>query len=112
MKAGHWLLRAASKLNHAKPIPEDTVLAGDTSANWSTASPIAAVRKQILQSCFRANRCAKSKLSELEVEYACELPENDARTRMMIPLRLEGSRALVAMADPTTTTPCNISRSR
>lgn len=99
---GHWLLKAAATVPGAKAPPDDLVLEGDIDAKWDAAARVTGVELSALaDAAADLLGVGRADMGLVENEYAAEFPENVARTQMMLPMVMDGSRVVVAAADPT-----------
>ena len=100
--AKHWLLSAVANNPDARKIPEDLRLEGDIVTRWSAVSRLTGITPDVI-----ANNAAdvlglpRAQFSKLEIEFAKQVPESVARSKLIVPLVMEGAHALVAAADPS-----------
>lgn len=104
MTVNHWLLSAAATYHDARSLPKGTGLTGDISAKWTQAvqgTGVDATRLADAAASYLA--LPRADFGRLEIEFARQLPESIARTHLVVPLVMDGSRALVAAVDPADT---------
>ncbi len=105
MSSKDWLIEAAINTKNAKPLPTAFELDGDIQKRWSTivqATGVPAAR--IADTAAENLGIERADFSKLEPDYARQVSENLARTHLVLPIVIEGQRALVASADPTDST--------
>lgn len=101
MTSNHWLLAAIEDMSEASKLPQDLKLEGDIAAKWGTVSRVTGLKQaKIADAAAEHLGIPRADFSKLEPEFARQLPENVARTHLVVPIVIEGTRALVALADP------------
>jgi type IV pilus assembly protein PilB len=100
--AKHWLIAAAAEVDGANAPPADLALADDISSRWDAVAKATGLdTTRLADAAAQYLGEPRADFSRLEPDFAKQLPENLARTKLVVPIVLEGTRALAAMADPS-----------
>ncbi len=101
MAVTHWLISGALTNSDARQPPADFVPRGDSPEKWrEVASETRLSAEQLASGVASYLDLPRADFKLLEEEFARQLPESVARTHLLVPLIIEGDRALVATADP------------
>lgn len=102
--ARHWLVAAAEAVEGVNALPSGFQLDGDIVERWHRVARVSGLElSQLANAAATYLNEPRADFSKLEPEFARQVPENIARTRLMLPIVLEGTRAQVAVADPSDT---------
>ena len=100
--AKHWLITAAAEASGAKPLPMNLQLEGDIASSWHKVASVGGISlEELADAAATYLNEPRADFSGLEPDFARQVPESVARTRMMLPIVLDGTRAQVAVADPS-----------
>lgn len=100
--AEHWLMSAARNvLEEGHPIPPNVRIEGDIAAKWATVTRATGIKPDALADAVAAYfQIERAVLQEVDQDVARKIPENVARTRLVIPIDTGTNTAYVATADP------------
>ena len=101
MSVSHWLIDAARLVPGATVPQQGLILEGDITTKWAATIRSSGVSAGALaDSAAEYMGLMRADFSLLEPGFAKQIPESVVRTHLTLPLAIEGSRALVAVADP------------
>lgn len=101
MTANHWLIDAALGVDGARKPPAEFSLQGGIEARWGAVSRVTGIdQSRMADSAAALLGLPRADFDRLETEFARQVSENVARTQLVAPITMEGTRALVATADP------------
>ena len=101
MTSTHWLISAITGNAETQKPLQDLRLEGDIATKWGTVSRISGLEQaQIADAAAEHLGIPRADFLRLETAFARQVPENVARTHLIVPIVIEGSRAFVAVADP------------
>ncbi|MBL6690462.1 MAG: type II/IV secretion system protein [Pseudomonadales bacterium] len=104
MSSRHWLISAAENIAGITQTADDIHLQGDVSAKWAAvARRFNITEEKLADASADYLGIPRADLTKLEPDYASLIPENVARTNLILPLVKQGSHNLVAVADPSDT---------
>ncbi len=104
MSLNHWLVKAATSIEKAQPLPATFKLEGDIVAKWNAVARSSGIDPAKLADAAAAYfGIRRADMARLESDFAKQVPESIARTNLVLPVVVEGQHALVATADPADT---------